>query len=248
MMLGGYLGFTALMTLSMALVPALAVVMVAGAVVGIVVHVVVIRPLLGRPLLTLVMATFALSLIIEAAVSMSYGATDRAIDSGLPEKPIVLGGVRLSTLDVAVTGISVLCMVAFGLFFRYSRLGLHMRATAEHGEAASLSGVNVDRIFVGTFAMAVALAALGGVLLAQLQLVSLSLSAIGLLAFPAAVIGGLRSIPGAVVGGVLVGVLQSLGGAYIASDAKDVVVYAVLLLVLLVRPSGLFGEREIIRL
>jgi branched-chain amino acid transport system permease protein len=135
----------------------------------------------------------------------------------------------------------------FALFFRFTTLGLQMRATAEHAEAAVLSGVNSTRVFVVTFAVALMLASIGGILLANIGLVSLSLGDIGLLAFPAVVVGGLTSIPGAVVGGLLIGVIEQLSAGYISIEAQDVIVYALLLFVLLVRPWGLFGEREVIR-
>jgi branched-chain amino acid transport system permease protein len=158
-----------------------------------------------------------------------------------------VGGVRISTLDLIVIGVSVFCMVIFGLFFRFTTLGLQMRATAENSEAAVLSGVNSQRVFVVTFAVALMLASIGGILLANISLVSLSLGDIGLLAFPAVVVGGLSSIPGAVLGGILIGVIEQLSAAYISVESQDVVVYVVLLVVLLVRPWGILGEREVVR-
>jgi branched-chain amino acid transport system permease protein len=107
--------------------------------------------------------------------------------------------------------------------------------------------VNSTRVFVVTFAVALVLASIGGILLANIQLVSLSLGDIGLLAFPAVVVGGLTSIPGAVVGGFLIGVIEQLSAGYISLESEDVIVYVVLLIVLLLRPSGILGEREIVR-
>jgi branched-chain amino acid transport system permease protein len=247
MMLGAYLAVTALTTLGLSFAPGIIVVLAFAALLGVVIHVVVIRPLLGQPLLTLVMVTIALSLIIKAVVAIIYGPDNRPFPSPLPDHVLNVGGVRISTMDLTVIGVSLACMLVFALFFRRSSLGLQMRATAEDPEAAVLSGVNSDRVFVVAFAVAVVLAAIGGVLLANLQLVGLSLGDIGLLAFPAAVIGGLRSIPGAVVGGMLVGVLQKYGAGYVSSDAQNVIVYVALLAVLMVRPWGLLGEREITR-
>jgi branched-chain amino acid transport system permease protein len=220
---------------------------VMAAALGVLIQVLVIRPLMGKPLLTLVMATIALSLIISAVASIAWGSQQRLFPSKIPDHVLHLGGVRVSTLDLIVMGISFSCMIVFALFFRFTSLGLQMRATAEDAEAAVLSGVNSTRVFVVTFAVAFMLAAIGGILLANIQLVSLSLGDIGLLAFPAVVVGGLTSVPGAVVGGIIIGILQQLSAGYISVEAQDVIVYCVLLVVLLVRPSGLFGEREIVR-
>ncbi len=247
MMLGAFLAFTALSSLGLALIPGIVVVLAASALLGVIIQLVIIRPLMGQPLLTLVMATIALSLIIKAVVSVIYGSADRNLASTLPNHIIRAGGVRISTLDLIIIGISLGCMLLFGVFFRFSRLGLQMRATAEDAEAAALSGVDSGRVFRVTFAMAAVLASIGGILLANLQLVSLSLGDIGLLAFPAAVVGGLTSIPGAVAGGLIIGVIEQLSAGYISTAAQDVVVYIVLLVVLLIRPSGLFGRDAVVR-
>jgi branched-chain amino acid transport system permease protein len=247
MMLGAFLAFTALSTLGLALIPGIIVVLLFSAILGMVIQLVFIRPLMGQSLLTLVMATIALSTIIEALVSIIYGSADRNLASTLPNSVLHVGGVRVSTLDLIIIAISFGCMILFGVFFRFTRLGLQMRATAENAEAAALSGVNSQRVFRVTFAVATALASLGGILLANLQLVSLSLGDIGLIAFPAAVVGGLTSIPGAVVGGILIGVIEQLTAGYVSTAAQDVFVYIILLLVLLVRPGGLFGGRAVVR-
>jgi branched-chain amino acid transport system permease protein len=247
MMMGAFFSLTALSTLGLPLVPAVLLVLLASALVGILMHLLVIRPMLGQPLLTLVMATFAVSLIVKALIAMSYGATEKSLPTKLPDDVLLIAGVRVSVLDLITIGVSLACMLGFGLFFRRTSLGLQMRATAENSEAAMLSGIDVNRVFVVTFAIAVALAALGGFLLANVQLVSSSLADLGLLALPAAVVGGLTSIPGAVTGGLLVGVLQSLGAGYVSASGRDVFVYLVLLLVLLVRPWGLMGTKEIVR-
>jgi branched-chain amino acid transport system permease protein len=247
MMMGAFFSLTALSTFGLPLGPAVVLVLLASALVGILMHLLVIRPMLGQPLLTLVMATFAVSLIVKAIIGMSYGAAEQSLPTKLPDDVLLVAGVRVSVLDLITIGVSLACMLGFGLFFRRTSLGLQMRATAESSEAAMLSGIDVNRVFVVTFAIAVALAALGGFLLANVQLVSTSLADLGLLALPAAVVGGLTSIPGAVVGGLLVGVLQSLGAGYVSASGRDVFVYLVLLVVLLVRPWGLLGTREIVR-
>jgi branched-chain amino acid transport system permease protein len=122
-----------------------------------------------------------------------------------------------------------------------------MRATAESVEASVLSGIDANRVFLVAFGIGTATAALGGVLMGNLQVVSPQLSALGLLAFPAAVIGGLTSIPGAVVGGLIIGVAQQLAVGYISGQAANVVVYGILMAVLLLRPYGIFGHPTVER-
>jgi branched-chain amino acid transport system permease protein len=138
-------------------------------------------------------------------------------------------------------------VTAFALFFRRSKMGLEMRATAENVEAAVLSGIDANKVFLTAFGIGTATAALGGVLMGNLQAVSPQLNALGLLAFPAAVLGGLTSIPGAVIGGLIIGVIQQLSIGYISGAASNVVVYMLLLGMLLVRPYGLFGQRTVER-
>jgi branched-chain amino acid transport system permease protein len=126
-------------------------------------------------------------------------------------------------------------------------MGLQMRATAENVEASMLSGIDANRVFMVAFGLGTATAALGGALMANLQVVSPQLSALGLLAFPAAVIGGLTSIPGAIVGGLIIGVVQQLAVGYVSGQAANVFVYGILLAVLLLRPYGLFGRPTVAR-
>ena len=199
--------------------------------------------MIGQPLLTVVMVTIALSLVIRGLMQIVYGPQERTLGPRSRTTVTILG-VQVSTLDLIVMAITAVCVTAFALFFRVSKLGLQMRATAESAEASVLSGIDANRVFMLAFGIGTATAALGGVLMANLQVVSPQLGALGLLAFPAAVIGGLTSIPGAVVGGLVIGVVEQLATGYIDGAAANVVVYGALLLMLLLRPYGLFGEPE----
>jgi branched-chain amino acid transport system permease protein len=247
LMVGGYLLFTMVATLSLPMVPAMLAVLAAGAVIGVVLQTVVFRSMIGRPLLTVVMVTIALSLVLKSMVQIVYGPQERTLPSTLPNDSIAFLGLRVSSLDLLVMAVTAACVLAFALFFRRSRLGLQMRATAENVEASVLSGIDANRVFLVAFGIGTATAALGGVLMGNLQVISPQLSALGLLAFPAAVIGGLTSIPGAVVGGLVIGVIQQLATGYISGAAANVVVYGVLMAVLLLRPYGLFGTPTVER-
>jgi branched-chain amino acid transport system permease protein len=247
LMVGGYALFTSMTTFSLPLLPAIGVTLAFAAVLGVALQLVVFRPMVGQPLLTVVMVTIALALVIEAVVLIIYGPQEKTLPSMLPNESFEFLGVRISTLDLTVMGVAAACVVVFALFFQRSKIGLQMRATAENGEAAAMSGIDSNRVFMIAFAIGTVTAAIGGILMANLQVVSPQLTALGLLAFPAAVIGGLTSIPGAVVGGLCIGLIQQLATGYVNGSAANVFVYGVLLLVLLVRPYGLFGRPTVVR-
>lgn len=247
MVIGAYLGYTFIHDQGMPAILGAVVAVLASAVLGIVLHYSLFKPMLGKPVFSIIMATIGLALIINATLIIFYGAIGLSYPDVLPNQVLDWGGVRVSTLDLIIIAVAAACVLSFAIFFRRSPLGLQMRATAENFEAAALSGVNADRVFATALAIGSGLAAVGGVLLATTNLLSVDLSAVALLAFPAIVIGGLESIPGAVIGGLAVGVVQSMAAGYISTDAQTVIVYLVLIVVLMIRPYGLFGQREIVR-
>jgi branched-chain amino acid transport system permease protein len=247
MVVGAYLGYSFIHSAGLPAILGAVFAVVAAAAIGVILHFALFKPMLGKPVLSIIMATIGLALIINAVLVIVYGPIGLSYPSVLPDHVLNWGGVRVSTLDLIIIAIAAVCVVAFGIFFRNSSLGLQMRATAENFEAAALSGVNADRVFATALAIGTGLAAVGGVLLATTNLLSIDLSNIAFLAFPAIVIGGLESVAGAVVGGLAVGVMQSMAAGYISSDAQTVVVYLALIVVLMIRPYGLFGQREIVR-
>jgi branched-chain amino acid transport system permease protein len=248
MMLGAYVAMTAITTWAMPWGVSLVVVLAAAAVLGVLIQAVLMRHVVGQPFLIPALVTVALSLIVKSVVAIVWGTQNYVYDPPLPKSVIDLAGVRIASVDLIVIGASLAVMAAFALLFRRSSLGLHMRATADNPEGALAAGVDANRVFLVAFGLAVMLAAAGGILLASTQTaVSLGFGEVGLLALPAAVIGGLASVPGAVVGGLLVGVLEKLGAGYISTESQDLVVYAVLLLMILVRPYGLLGQPAVKR-
>lgn len=239
---GAYALLTALSLFRLPLIPALVATLLAAVVLGIVLQQAVFRPMIGKPLLTVVMVTIALSLVLRALLLILFGPQEQALPTRLPDTSFGLAGLRISTLDLTVIAVAIGCVAAFGWFFRYSPFGLQMRATAENPEAAMMSGIDSNRVFTVAFAIGTVTAAIGGILIANLQMVSPHLVAVGILAIPAAVVGGLASIPGAVVGGLIIGLVEQIATGYLSASASTVFVYAVLLIILLVRPQGLFGR------
>ncbi|HVL60018.1 MAG TPA: branched-chain amino acid ABC transporter permease [Microbacterium sp.] len=216
--------------------------------VGILFQFLFVRPLIGQPFLPVVMATIGAALIIQAGIQMYWGVIELPYQTVFPSRVFDVEGVRVSSFDLITIAVAAACVALFALFFKLTKIGLQMRAAAENNEAAILSGINVHRVSLVAWSIGTLLAFIAGVILANQQgTVTFSLTGLALLAFPAVVIGGLESIPGAVVGGLIVGILQALIAGYYDPLAQDALVFAALLLMLLVKPTGLFGQKEIVR-
>ena len=242
---GAYLAITGISLLNLPFPLAMLFMVLAAALLGVLIHMFLIQPVAGQPMLVVIMLTIALSIVLRAAIEIIFGSQGRTLNTPLPSGVFKIGELRISQLHLTAALVSWGCMAAFGAFFRFTSVGLLMRATADGHEAAVVSGVNVHMMNRLAWAIGVVLAAVGGLFLGQLQIASTELETIGLLALPAVVIGGMQSIPGAIVGGLLVGVIEQLAASYISPKSSDIVIYALLLLILMVRPWGLFGQREL---
>lgn len=242
---GAYFAVLAIGQLHLPFAVSIVFIIGSAALLGAVIHVLLIQPLTGRPMLSVIMMTMALSIVLRALIEIFYGPQGRTLTTPLPNGIFLIGGVRVSQLHLIAALVSWGCMAGFGAFFKFTSMGLLMRATANSHEAALVSGVNVNRINRLAWAIGSVLAAVGGVFLGQLQLASVELETIGLLALPAVVIGGMQSIPGAIIGGLLVGVLEQVASSYLSPKASDVLIYVLLLLILMIRPWGLLGQREL---
>jgi branched-chain amino acid transport system permease protein len=242
---GAFLAVSTITLLKLPFPLAVAAIIAGAALLGVVIHVLLIQPLAGRPMLAVIMVTIALSMVLRAVIEMIFGPQGRNLTTPLPTGIFMVGDVRISQLHLTAALVSWACMAGFVAFFKFTSVGLLMRATADSHEAAVVSGVNVNVMNRLAWAIGSTLAAIGGVFLGQLQIASTDLENIGLLALPAVVIGGLQSIPGAIVGGLLVGVIEQLAASYISPKSSDILIYGLLLLILMVRPWGLFGQREL---
>ena len=242
---GAFFAVTAISILGLPFPLAVAATIGAAALMGVVIHVLLIQPLSGRPMLSVIMLTIALSIVLRAVIEIAYGPQGRTLATPLPTGVFIIGDVRIAQLHLIAAGVSWVCMAGFGAFFRFTSVGLLMRATADNHEAALVSGVNVNVMNRLAWAIGAMLACIGGLFLGKIQIVSTELESIGLLALPAVVIGGLQSIPGAIIGGLLVGLIEQFAGAYISPKSSDILIYVLLMLILMVRPWGLFGQREL---
>jgi branched-chain amino acid transport system permease protein len=204
----------------------------------------VVRPIVGQPIFAIVMVTIGIGFVARSVASMTpgWGVDTHFIETPFYNKTVRWGAVVLSQDHVAIILLTILlCLVLF-LFFRRTKLGIAMQATSQNQLAAYYMGIPVKTVFSLIWAISAGVAAFAGVLLAPIAFVHANMGFIGIKAFPAAVLGGFGSIPGAVVGGLIIGVVEALAGFYLPEGFKDVAAYIVLLLVLLVRPEGLFGE------
>ena len=222
---GAYFAVTALTQLNLPFPLAVAFIIGAAALMGVLIQIILIQPLSGRPMLSVIMLTLALSIVLRAVIEIFYGPQGRTLTTPLPTGSFLVGGVRVSQLHLIAALVSWACMAGFGAFFKFTSVGLLMRATANSHEAALVSGINVNRMNRLAWAIGAVLAAIGGLFLGQLQLASVELENIGLLALPAVVIGGL-----------LVGLIEQLASSYISPKASDIMIYAPLLLILMFRP------------
>jgi len=242
---GAYLAVTAISLLHLPFAMTIVFMVLGAALLGVVIHMCLVQPLAGQPMLAVIMVTIAISIVLRAVIEIMFGAQGRTLETPLPNGVFQFGELRISQLHLTAALVSWACMALFGAFFQFTSVGLLMRATADGHEAAIVSGVNVNVMNRLAWAIGCVLAAVGGLFLGQLQIASTELEAIGLLALPAVVIGGMQSIPGAIVGGLLVGVIEQLAASYISPKSSDIVIYALLLVILMVRPWGLFGQREL---
>lgn len=247
LMVAAYLAYTFTRDLHMPFWLALALTTAITAALGAVVHLGLLRSMVGKPHFSVVMVTIGLASLIRAVVGGAYGYQERTFPSPFSQAPIALGAVKLSAVDLVIIAAVAILVVGFILFFKYSPLGIRMMAAADYQEAAVISGININRVFAISWAIAALAAAVAGVLLANMQVFNTEIGAIALRAFPAAILGGLDSVGGAILGGVVIGIVEILAGFFFGAETRAVAAFVVLLLVLIIRPYGLFGQHEVER-
>ncbi len=203
---------------------------------------VVIRQIAGQPQFAGVMLTIALAFMLRGAISMGFGPESRSYATPWVGQTTTFGGVAIANLQLVIVGTALGVTAALLLFFKSTKLGMAMQAASQNQLAAYLNGVRVKQVNSLVWALAGATAAAGGVLLAPITLVDVTLWFVVLKALAALVLGGFGSIAGAIVGGLLIGLIEQYAGVYLPDGSKDVVAYVVLIAVLIVRPQGLLGE------
>jgi branched-chain amino acid transport system permease protein len=244
MMVGGMVGYTVAVRTHL---PLIGVFLVSGIAVGllsVLIDRLSFRPMRQRgALLNMIIATIGWSLILVNMAIFIWGIDPQSYPQEYLPQGRRSAGLVVAPQNLVILAVALVAMGALQFFFTRSRLGHAMRATAENPAAAQLMGIRVQRMMAMTFFLSGLLAGGAGVLVASMFYADASLGLIGIKSFAAAVLGGFGQFGGAVAGGILLGVVETLGAFYISSAFKDLIAYSILILVLLVRPTGLFGSR-----
>jgi branched-chain amino acid transport system permease protein len=212
---------------------------------------VMLRRLIGRPIIAVVMATIGLAAVLRGLGPLLWGAETRSLQLPISDEPIVWGPFFIPPIQLLGALVSLLFVGAFGWFFLKSRKGIAMRAVADSQQVAMAMGINVERYFALAWAMTGVVSALGGIIWGSLLGVDVHLALVGFKVFPVVILGGLDSIPGAIVGGLIVGVVENVAAGYIdpyvGGGTKDFIPYVLMIVALMVRPYGIFGKTIIER-
>ena len=212
---------------------------------------VMLRKLIGRPVIAIVMATIGLAAILRGLGPFGIFQGTRPLPLPLPDEPIVVGPLFIPPIQLVGGLVSLLFLAGFGYFFLKSRKGIAMRAVADNQQVALAMGINVERYFGVAWAMTGIVSALGGVLWGNMLGVDVNLALVGFKVFPVVILGGLDSIPGAVIGGLIVGIVENVAAGYVdpfvGGGTKDFAPYVLMILALMIRPYGIFGKRIIER-
>jgi len=226
--------------------------MVIGIVLGILTERIFLDKLIGEPILTVIMVTVGLSFFFKGMIEFIWGTDTRVFQPPIfPLKPITIGFIKLSPVYLWSFILAIVLLVVFVAFFKYTRWGLSMQATADDETAALSLGVSARFVYAAAWAIAFISAGVGGALLGNINGVNISVGYLGLWVLPAVVLGGLNSVPGAIVGGIIIGVLQNLSGTYLdqyfPGGVKQIMPFAFMTVFLLFKPYGLWGWERIER-
>ncbi len=245
MMVGAFGALLLTKSLGFSYVLAVLTAVVALAVLGLLLERMVIRPVLGQTSLAIVLITLGLGYVARGLIAMvpDIGTETHTLQVPYAGQVLDVGGAVISYDHLMVIGSTIAVSLLLYVMFRFSKVGIAMRATSQNQLAAHYMGIPVKRINSLVWSMAAALACLAGILLAPITFIHVNMGFIGLKALPAAVVGGFTSLPGAILGGIIIGLVEAFSGFYLPEGFKEVSAYVVMLLVLLLYPEGLLGER-----
>jgi branched-chain amino acid transport system permease protein len=212
-----------------------------------------LRPLIAQPILSLITITLGVAYFIEGVVTLIWPKSVAALPRFFPTQPIRIGPAVVSQEYIWVAGISLVVFVLLTLFFRYHRMGMAMRATADDQLAVQACGIPVTRIFSRSWMFACLVAAIGGILVSSIGGITYGLVETGLKAFSVVILGGLDSFIGAIIAGPIIGLCENLGGGYLTpiigwAGVKDIIPFIIIIIVMIIKPYGLFGEVRIERI
>jgi branched-chain amino acid transport system permease protein len=245
MMLGAFGGMVCMTVLGFPFWLSVLAAMMAMGLMGLLIERALIRPILGQPAFSIVMLTIGVGYVARGLITMipGIGTDTHVLPVPYKDALVQIGGLIIPVEQLMVMVFTALLCAALFALFRYTKLGIAMQASSQNQLAAYYMGIPVKRLNGLVWALAALMAAIAGLLLAPITFVHANMGFIGLKAFPAAVVGGFTSLPGAIVGGMIIGVVESLAGFYLPEGFKDIAAYVVVLIMLMVKPNGLFGEQ-----
>jgi branched-chain amino acid transport system permease protein len=253
LMVGAYVCFGFLVQMHVPFWAALLLTIMFGMVLGLFVERLILRPMIGEPVISIIMVTLGLSLVLRSVVSAIWGTEILVYEPKLfPQEMIEIAGLPISLEFVWCFVLSLFLLAVFSVFFKYSKAGLAMRAAAFNQQVAQSMGISVKHIFALSWIISAIVSGIGGVLIGNINGINSSLYHFGLKVFPATILGGLDSILGAALGGMIIGILENLSDGFCKtyldlSGVKEVAPYIFLVIILMIKPYGLFGTKEIER-
>jgi branched-chain amino acid transport system permease protein len=247
MMLTAYIAYALGVSLDLSFFPLLAVVVLLAMLLGLAIERFIIRPMLGEPAFSIVMVTIGLAVILRGVAIMIWGPNPVQFRAGLGSGVVRIGPLAFYEAQLYTLGALAVISAVIWAFFRFTRIGIAMRAAASDERAALLVGIAVSRIHAVAWALASAVAAVAGILISAMVTLGPDLWFQGLRAFPAVILGGLDAPLGAALGGLIIGVIENLAQGYLGQGMREIAGFVVIIVMLMVRPYGLFGSREIER-
>ncbi len=252
-MIGGYLGCTFLVAFGLPIWASLLLAIATAVIMGLVIERLTLRPLVGQPVLAVIMMTIALSVVLEGLATLIWGGEYKSYHGVLPAVTLELGELSIPSETTIMIIVSIIAVAVLMLLFRYTKSGLAMRATADDIQVVQSAGIRVTTVYALSWVIASVVGVVGGILLGGISGVMVSLSAVGIKAFAVVLLGGANSLKGAIVAGIILGVLENVSAGYLdpylpAGNLATVFPFVVMLLVLVVRPYGLFGQVRIERI
>lgn len=249
LMLLAYIGTVFFVSLELHIVPSLLLVMMIGVVLGLVLERFTMRPLIGQPVMPMIAMTLVIGILIEGIITIAWQDKDIVLSNFIPRESISLSGIYLSQTNLWSFVIAVAAFLLLFLLFRYTKIGLVMRAVAEDHHTSQSMGISVKLVFAISWAISCLAAAIAALLLGSMSVVGGGLSHVGISkAVPVILLGGLESVPGAFLGGLIIGLAEVFGSTYIGPEYGDLFPYVLMLLILLIKPHGLFGLKVIERI
>ena len=243
-MIGAFVAYTLITIFNVPFVFAFLLTPIICGGIGILLERVLIRPLVGEPVVSIIMVTIGLSITLRAFAGMIWSYDTLDFPHVFSEEAIKISSIVIAPVDIWIILVSLGLVTLLFLFFKFTTVGISLQASAGNPLASLLMGISVKRVYSMTWAISAMVGAVAGIIISPITFLSPHMGFLGLKAFPAAVIGGFNSIPGAIVGGIIIGVSENLAGIYLPLWFKDIFAFVIMLAVLMIKPEGLFGTHE----